>query len=258
VKTEKHFSTIGRPQRSARAFTLIELLVVIAIIAILAALLLPALSRAKTSAHRVKCASNLHQLGSALRLYVDDFQKFPTYVHGNLLSGNRRSDFWDYRLLPYVGQNKGVFMCPANAFSRDNPATNWLLHQLMPNQSYGYNALGADEYGVTASGFFYGLGGQAAWPDPILRPLPEPSVVAPADMVAIADYDPRTTDDDHDGDLHPEILFSMALTGRHVRGANAVFCDAHVEYAKTNRWMARTEADRKRWNNDHDPHRERW
>jgi prepilin-type N-terminal cleavage/methylation domain-containing protein/prepilin-type processing-associated H-X9-DG protein len=252
---------IGRAEtyrKRGKGFTLIELLVVIAIIAILAALLLPALSRAKAAGLRVKCASNLHQLGSALRLYVDDFQKFPTYVHGNFLSGNRRSDLWDYRLLPYAGQNKGVFMCPANVLARDNPGTNWLLYELCPNQSYGYNALGADEYASSPGGFFFGLGGQAAWPDPTLRPLPESGVVAPTDMVALADYDPRTTDDDGDGDLHPEMLFSMALTGRHVRGANAVFCDAHVEYAKTNRWTARTEAARKRWNNDHQPHRESW
>lgn len=239
-------------------FTLVELLVVIALIAILAALLLPALSRAKTAGLRVQCASNLHQLGSALRLYVDDSQKFPTYVHGNIFSGNRRPDFWDFRLLPYAGQNKGVFLCPGNSLARNNVSTNWLLYELCPNQSYGYNALGSDEYAASPGGFFYGLGGQAAWPDVTLRSLPESSVLAPADMVAMADYDPRNTDDDGDGDLHPEILFTMALNGRHVRGANAVFCDAHVEYARTNQWTARTEAARKRWNNDHQPHREAW
>jgi hypothetical protein len=89
----------------------------------------------------------------------------------------------------------------------------------------------------------------------------ESQVLAPADLIALADYACSTgLDPDGDNDLPENFglddLF-LELTGKHHYGlAAAVFCDAHVESARTNRWTARAVPARQRWNSDHQAHLE--
>jgi prepilin-type N-terminal cleavage/methylation domain-containing protein len=126
------FSGWRRPRARRSAFTLIELLVVIAIIAILAALLLPALARARGKALAIKCTSNLKQLQLGWAMYGNDFNEtmlpnaplssvpeqswcYSAYQDWNNSDANTNVTIYRKALLaPYLSGQLGVYKCAAD------------------------------------------------------------------------------------------------------------------------------------------------
>ncbi len=106
----------GQKRKSEFAFTLIELLVVIAIIAILAAMLLPALARAKERAKEVSCLSNARQLSLAVTMYTDEHEQVlpPSTDYSTPTSQPER--IWPARIQPYIRSEK-PFLCPSAPFT---------------------------------------------------------------------------------------------------------------------------------------------
>lgn len=242
-------------------FTLVELLVVIAIIAILATLLLPVQSSAKRSAYQANCVSKLRQLGVGLQIYIQENRTFPLASSDNALGA------WQRALRPSTGES--VFFCPQAA-----PAYDLLQYfpaetQIMPH--YGYNAFGAAKRNPPpvnpGLGGDYVLNGSSG----TFAPTSENRVLVPAQMIAIGDSPafirppPGTAATFTRSDLFyiafPYILQPSGVFGvgqSHDGGANMLFCDAHVQFAKQSFWVAAASQSRCLWNSDNQPHPEWW
>jgi prepilin-type N-terminal cleavage/methylation domain-containing protein/prepilin-type processing-associated H-X9-DG protein len=191
-------------------FTLIELLVVIAIIAILAAILFPVFAMAREKARATSCLSNCKQIGTSLRMYLDDYDgAYPFSWFQQPQYG------FDVALYPYT-KNVQIFACPSNP--------------QLPEKWAGYTGPTKDMIRSYAMN-------SAVSTDNQKPPILETSIDAPADtimMLETTDYNYKhSRPPDHEtyitskNDVCIHVPFTI-----HQGGSNYVFADTHARWAR--------------------------
>lgn len=277
-----------RGGRTGTAFTLIELLVVIAIIAILAALLLSTLNRAKIAADSAGCKSNLHQLGIATCLYVQQGGAYPdgTSFYGGLrpyLGASFPARNYDTTVAPpnYLGTQNSVWVCPGYIRARgqiwfNGPDPN--SPSMGGYVSYGYNEQGTYglDLGLTGSTREATVAGAITYTG---GPTRESQIISPSDMIGWGDAVLRPSWAPPVGELDLSIVFNsppivynlvmgrlsasdpgeQAVSQRHGSRWNIWFCDGHIENLRPSElFNISNSVVAQRWNIDHQPHNDYW
>ena len=223
-----HGEKVGM-RRYTPGFTLIELLVVMAIIAILAAMLLPALAKARHRATQAVCVSNLKQLGISFMLYADDWK-------GCFPKDASASNVWFTQVAPYLSQSRETFTAYSGMY--DPLEDNWLAGILKcpgePRSSAFWNVdwsgmKPADNKVATWYGMNGYLCGTSSDPDERYCPSPA-SMKTPSLTFLLSDMNPGPFLDN--SDYYARINFNhpdMGISYRHAGSASVLFCDGHAE-----------------------------
>ncbi len=199
-----------------RGFTLIELLVVIAIIAILAAILFPVFAKAREKARAASCTSNLRQIGTALAMYLQDYDGL--YVLKCLnRSAADMSRYWYYLIMPYM-KNEQILLCPSRPWDKTKcDCTFGVARPKYPSYDMPCSWPG-NSMGVV--GLHLGAG------------RAETDVAAPAETIYVSDLYCSGNRADPAGSWGIVTGMQNAASLRHNDGFNAAFVDGHVKWLK--------------------------
>jgi len=226
-----------KPAPRKSGFTLIELLVVIAIIAILAALLLPALSRAKSKADRASCLNNLKQVAILMQLYTDDYRDtFPAHRNQNVDDTDitiSLTNWWGPVILTSTAKPQtNLFHCPSIKGQRQDGSVKWSWKFDPHFVGYGYNNyfLGLHPWAPTT----LLVGGIHFDTSPNFK---RTSIRSPAMTLEIGDAMPASADPTSTACWSSDLWWPFSShnsyqgveTFRHLKTGNVVFTDGHGE-----------------------------